>query len=72
VGDQLQSDVKDWLSPPDPSMNHNFVLEARHSETGAWFFKSETLKEWNARGCLLWIHGIRMFSEPLTNASITY
>jgi len=55
--DQLQRDVKDWLSPPDPSTNHNFVLEARHGGTGAWFFKSETLKEWNARGSLLWIHG---------------
>ena len=54
--------------PPNPSTNHNFVLEARHGETGAWVFKSETLKEWNARGCLLWIHGKRMFSDLLTSA----
>jgi hypothetical protein len=61
-------DVQNWLTPPDPSTNHNFVLETRHGETGAWLFKSEKLKEWDARDCLLWIHGKRMLSEPLTSA----
>ncbi len=66
AGDQLKRDVEDWLSPPDPSTNHVFVSDARHDGTAAWFFKSERLKEWNARGSLLWIHGKRMFYEQLT------
>ena len=68
AGDQLQWDVQHWLSPPDPSMNHNFVSEARHTGTAAWFFESKALAEWKATGSLLWIHGKRMFFESPTPA----
>jgi hypothetical protein len=68
VGDQLRRDVQHWLSPPDPSTNHNFVRKARHCGTAAWFFKSSLLTEWKTRGSLLWIHGKRMFFEPSTSA----
>jgi hypothetical protein len=61
VGDQLRWDVQQWLSPPDPSTNHNFVRKSRHSGTAAWFFESSALTEWKSRGSLLWIHGKRMF-----------
>ena len=68
VGDQLQRDVRYWLSPPDPSTNHNFVRKLRLSGTAAWFFESNAITEWKETGSLLWIHGKRMFFEPLTNA----
>jgi hypothetical protein len=55
--DQLRWEVQHWLSPPDPSTNHNFVRKARHSGTAAWFFENSALTEWKARGSLLWIHG---------------
>jgi len=55
--DQLQKEVQHWLSPPDPSTNQNFVSEARHGGTAAWFFESEALAEWKASGSFLWIHG---------------
>jgi hypothetical protein len=58
--------IHQWLSPPDSSTNHDSVSKLRHSGTGAWFFESEALKKWNAVGSLLWIHGKRMFCEPLT------
>jgi hypothetical protein len=67
AGDQLQCDVQHWLSLPDPSMNHNFVLKARHSGTAAWFFESDALTEWKATGSFLWIHGKRMFFETQTS-----
>ena len=68
VGDQLRLEVQHWLSPPDPSTNQNFVQKARHSGTAEWFFESNALAEWKARGSLLWIHGKRMFSELTTSA----
>src|SRR6266566_1197132 len=61
VGDQLQRDVQHWLSPPDPSKNHDFVWKAHHTGTSAWFFESEALVEWKASASL-WIHGKRRFS----------
>ena len=68
AGGQLQGEVKHWLSPPDPSTNHIFVSKARHSGTAAWFFGSDALTEWKAKGSFLWIHGKRMFSEPPASA----
>ena len=62
VGDQLRWDIQRWLSPPDPSTNHDFVRRARHSGSAAWFFESDVLTEWKASGSLLWIHGKRKFS----------
>jgi hypothetical protein len=69
AGDQLRYDVQNWLSPPDPSTNHNLVRKARHSGTATWFFESNALTEWKARGSLLWIHGKRMFFESPMSAS---
>ena len=43
AGGQLQWDIQRWPNPPDPSTNHNFALEARHSGTAAWFFEGNTL-----------------------------
>src|SRR6266576_262568 len=64
VGDQLQRDVQHWLSPPDPSKNHDFVWKAHHTGTSAWFFESKVLTEWKSSGSLMWIHGKRR-SPPL-------
>jgi hypothetical protein len=61
AGDQLQRDVQHWLSPPDPSANHNFVWKAHHEGTAAWFFESDILASWKSAGSLLWIHGKRTF-----------
>ena len=65
VGEQLRWEVQHWLSPPDPSMNQNFVRKARHKGTASWFFESSILREWNAKGSFLWIHGKRRrFRSP--------
>ena len=70
VGDQLQRDVQHWLSPPDPSKNHDFVWKAHHTGTSAWFFESKALAEWKATGSLLWMHGKRRFFPLLACAWI--
>lgn len=57
--DQLQQDVRSWLSPPDPWKNHNIACGSRHSGTAAWFIGGSTFSEWTSSGpnSLLWIHG---------------
>ena len=60
-GDQVQRDVYAWLSPPDPSTNHNIACEAHHNGTAQWFIQGSTLSEWKASGSLLWIYGMRSF-----------
>ncbi|KAH9964684.1 hypothetical protein BGW80DRAFT_1447977 [Lactifluus volemus] len=56
--DQLQKDIRMWLTPPDPSTNHNIARTAHHNGTAAWFIQSETFQKWKTSGSLLWIHGI--------------
>jgi len=56
--DQLQESIHTWLSPPDPSPNHNIAGATYHERTAAWFFREgSTFQEWKETASLLWIHG---------------
>ncbi|KAH9018461.1 hypothetical protein EDB84DRAFT_1231526, partial [Lactarius hengduanensis] len=46
-----------WLSPADPSTNHNIARKAQHKGTAVWFFQGSIFIEWRSTGSLLWIHG---------------
>ena len=56
---QLRDNVHKWLSPPDPSTNHNIACDTHHKKTAMWFFEGSIYKEWKSKGSLLWIHGKR-------------
>src|SRR6266436_2942924 len=62
TGNQLRQDLRRWLSPPDPSTNHNIACGAHHEGTATWIFQENIFKEWRSTGSLLWIHGKRMSS----------
>ena len=61
TGNQSRQNLRRWLLPPDPSMNHNIACNAHHKGTATWFFEGRTYKEWKSTGSdsLLWIHGKR-------------
>ena len=61
TGDQLRKNLRRWLSPQDPSTNHNIACSAHHKGTANWFFEGRTYKEWRSTSSesLLWIHGKR-------------
>jgi hypothetical protein len=69
TGIQLRQDLRKWLSPPDPSTNHNIACNAHHEGTATWFFEGTTYKEWKSTGSesLLWIHGKRV---PLSHSPV--
>ena len=56
---QLRENVHKWLSPPDPSINHNIACGTHHKKTATWFFEGSIFREWKSTGSLLWIHGKR-------------
>ena len=56
---QLRDNIHKWLSPPDPSINHNIACATHHKKTATWFFEGSIYKEWRSKGSLLWIHGKR-------------
>ncbi|KAH9016751.1 hypothetical protein EDB84DRAFT_711918 [Lactarius hengduanensis] len=55
--DQLRHDLRNWLSPPDPSINYNTACGTHHEGTAAWLTRGDAFKGWRADGCLLWVHG---------------
>ena len=63
---QLRESVHRWLSPPDPSTNHNIACDTHHKKTASWFFQGSIFQEWKSTGELLWVHGKRL-SRPLFN-----
>jgi hypothetical protein len=61
TGNQLRDNLLRWLSPPDPSVNHNTASKVHHNGTTQWFFQGGIFKQWRSTGPLLWIHGKRTF-----------
>ena len=67
IGEDVLQKLKRWLSPSDPSTNHNIGLRYRdlHKETASWFLQGRIFQEWYLTGHLLWIHGKRTFPGSL-------
>ena len=59
TGNQLKQLLRAWLSPPDPSTNHNIARKAQHKGTAIWFFQGSIFIEWKSNGSLLWVYGKR-------------
>jgi hypothetical protein len=60
LGNQLLESIHRWLSPPDPSTNHNIACDTHHKKPASWFFQGNIFQEWKSTGSLLWIHGKRL------------
>jgi hypothetical protein len=61
TGNLLRDDLLRWLSPSDPSINHNIASKAHHDGTAQWFFQGRIFKEWKSTASFLWVHGKRVF-----------
>jgi hypothetical protein len=59
AGNQLWDNLHNWLSPSDPSTNHNIACGTRQKRTANWFFQGRIFKSWKSTESLLWIHGKR-------------
>ncbi|KAI0289222.1 hypothetical protein BC826DRAFT_1107209 [Russula brevipes] len=70
TGDQLRRDFKTWLSPPDPSVNHNTAFKTQQSGTARWFIEGSTFRDWKEDSSLLWIRGYRAGKSILCSAVI--
>ena len=44
----MQDDLRNWLSPPDPAMNHNIACKSRLDGTAEWSLKDNTFKRWKS------------------------
>jgi len=61
TGNLLRDNLLRWLSPSDPSTNHNIATKTHHDGTSQWFFQGRIFSEWKSGGSFLWVHGKRVF-----------
>ncbi|KAH9055238.1 hypothetical protein EDB87DRAFT_1341233 [Lactarius vividus] len=54
---QLKERLRRWVTPPDPSTNHNIACDIHHGGTAEWFYQGSTFTGWKSTGSLLWIYG---------------
>ena len=69
-----RQELRTWLAPPYPSINHNIARQIHHDGSATWFIQSESFQEWKKNGSLLWICGKRtrvlsVLPSPSTNPS---
>ena len=58
--DEFETKIRAWLSPPDPSTNHNAASHTRQSGTGEWFVGGGDFQNWTQDpNSFIWIRGIR-------------
>lgn len=67
----LDSRVKDWLRPPDASINLINAWKLRYSNTGRWFLESDRYK-WlkSTSGARLWLRGIPGCGKTVLSSTI--
>ncbi|KAI0297919.1 hypothetical protein BC826DRAFT_135052 [Russula brevipes] len=58
----LRDNLRTWLSPSNPSTNHNIACDVHHEGSAQWFFRGSIYNQWKSTGSLLWVHGKRAFS----------
>jgi hypothetical protein len=62
LADNRRQKIHEWLSPPDPSSNHNAACKKKQPMTGAWLVEGPQFEEWKTRpNSFLWLHGIRKY-----------
>ncbi|KAG9762871.1 Pfs, NACHT and ankyrin domain protein, partial [Aureobasidium melanogenum] len=71
AGYMLASRVKDWLRPPDASINLVNASKLRHSNTGRWFLESGRYK-WlkSTYGARLWLRGMPGCGKTVLSSTI--
>lgn len=43
---QVSSTIREWLNPPDASINHNIAWSKKHPGSGTWFIQSPAFQNW--------------------------
>jgi uncharacterized protein YoxC len=66
TGNQLRDSLLRWLSPPNPSVNHNIARKAHHDGSTRWFFEGSIFNQWKSTSSFLWVHGKRVLFLTFT------
>ncbi|KAL8773553.1 MAG: hypothetical protein Q9209_001658 [Squamulea sp. 1 TL-2023] len=67
----LRHKIYQWLSAPDPSVNHATARAKVEPTTGQWFLKSQQYTHWQAySNSSMWLHGIPGCGKTILSSTI--
>ena len=70
-GGERLSEIRCWLSTPDPSMNYLKAHKQRQAGTGLWMLTSEKFKRWKQHpASLLWLYGIPGCGKTILSSTV--
>lgn len=62
---------RQWLSPPDPSINHHKWCKQRQEDTGLWFLESKGYINWKTDAAsIIWLYGIPGCGKTILSSTI--
>jgi hypothetical protein len=65
------SDIQNWLSAPDPSVNYHKALKRRQHDTGLWFLKEHRYTSWKTDNTSsIWLYGIPGCGKTILSSTI--
>ena len=70
TGNQLRESLRRWVTPPDPSTNHNIACDIHQGGTAEWFSQGGICAEWKSTGSLLWIYGKRTLTPLFSDRTL--
>lgn len=55
---QVSSELRDWLSAPDATVDHNAACAKKYPGTGEWLVKGDQFSRWLTEGnSIMWVNG---------------
>ncbi|KAL8948729.1 MAG: hypothetical protein Q9222_005111 [Ikaeria aurantiellina] len=66
-----QDKIYQWLSAPDPSINHNAARDKFHRSTGEWFLRGQQYASWKVNpNSIFWLHGMTGCGKTILASTI--
>jgi hypothetical protein len=63
--------IKNWLAPPDPSINLHRARSLHHQGTGQWFLNCDEYSRWRREPrSFLWLYGISGCGKTILSSTI--
>lgn len=73
ITEEKKDKILEWLASVPYKKHHNTARKGRLEDSGLWFLAKGDYKNWqgSSSSTLLWLHGIRRSSHPISTQDIS-
>ncbi|OBT58918.1 hypothetical protein VE04_00567, partial [Pseudogymnoascus sp. 24MN13] len=71
LNDAKLMEIRQWLSPPDPSVNYQKSCKQREEDTGLWLLNGEEYTKWKTDAAsIIWLYGIAGCGKTILSSTV--